>query len=314
MSGPEAKRRITCPRCGKIAPAMTYCIYCGARLPKATPPQPVTVRPTPRIPPAPPPTSMPRRAPGPPRTPAPPTVKISPPPAVPAQVKSDILKLMSDITKYHERKISLLDMFSSGGVSERVFKKLYDEYANKVEELLGLHSRKLDELKTEYEGKGKRLDDIKMTIEELEVRHKIGEVGSQKFNERINMLRTEETRLQNALKELKMNIDHLGRMFAQKSPREILDLDAKTRSFSDALGKLVEEGKISNEALDKIRPDIEKTLGFFDSLIGQRKKRERTLREQLETLQARYRVSEISIEEYETKKRELQEEIDKIWT
>jgi archaellum component FlaC len=92
---------------------------------------------------------------------------------------------MSDITRYHERKISLLDMFSSGGVSERVFKKLYDEYANKVEELLGLHSRKLDELKTEYEGKGKRLDDIKMTIEELEVRHKIGEVGSQKFNERI---------------------------------------------------------------------------------------------------------------------------------
>jgi len=257
---------------------------------------------------------MPRRAPGPPRTPAPPTVKISPPPAVPAQVKSDILKLMSDITRYHERKISLLDMFSSGGVSERVFKKLYDEYANKVEELLGLHSRKLDELKTEYEGKGKRLDDIKMTIEELEVRHKIGEVGSQKFNERINMLRTEETRLQNALKELKMNIDHLRRMFAEKSPREILDLDAKTRSFSDALGKLVEEGKISNEALDKIRPDIEKTIGFFDSLIGQRKKKERTLREQLETLQTRYRVSEISIEEYETKKRELQEEIDKIWT
>ncbi|MDH5441317.1 MAG: hypothetical protein OEZ48_15435 [Candidatus Bathyarchaeota archaeon] len=314
MSGPEEKRRITCPRCGRLAPAMTYCIYCGARLPKVMPPPQVTVRPTPQIPTVPPPATVPRRAPEPPRPTPPPTVKISPPPPAPAQVDSEILKLMSDITRYHERRISVLDMFSSGEVSGRVFKKLYDEYANKVKELLDFHARKLDELKTEYEGKGKRLDDIKMGIEELEVRHKIGEVDDQKFNERINMLRTEETRLQNALKQLKMNIDHLGRIFAGKSPREILDLDAKTRSFSDALGKLVEEGKISNEALDMIKPDIEKTLGFFDSLIGERKEKERTLREQLETLQARYRVSEISIEEYETKKRELQQEIDKIWT
>ena len=54
-------------------------------------------------------------------------------------------------------------------------------------------------------------------------------------------------------------------------------------------------------------------MKLFNSVIGERKKKEKVLREQLETLQARYRVSEISIEEYEKRKRELQEEIDKIW-
>jgi len=88
----------------------------------------------------------------------------------------------------------------------------------------------------------------------------------------------------------------------------------KARSCYDSLGKLVEEGKLTSETLNKIKPDIEKMLEFFDSIIKDRKEKERTLREQLETLQARYRLSEISIEEYEKRKREIQNEIDKIWT
>lgn len=294
---------------------MTYCIYCGARLPKITPPQRVRVPPAPtRIPPAPPPRPIPPRPPSAERAPSPPTVKISPPPVTAPEVKNEVLSLMSDITKYYERKISLLGLFSSGEVSERVLLKLYDEYTNKLTDLLKLRARKLDELKNDLEAKSKRLDDIKMAIEELQVRHKIGEVNTEKFNERINMLRMEEDRLQNTLKELEMNIDHLGKMLAEKPPREILNLDRKTRSCYDTLAKLAEEGKITNETLDKIKSDTDNMLEFFNSLIGGRKEKERTLREQLETLQARYRVSEISIEEYERKKREIQEEIDKVWT
>ena len=88
----------------------------------------------------------------------------------------------------------------------------------------------------------------------------------------------------------------------------------KARACYDALKDLMEKGKITDETLNKIKPDLEKTLEFFDLLIGKRKEKEKMLREQLETLQARYRLSEISIEEYERKKRELQEEIDKVWT
>jgi chromosome segregation ATPase len=62
-----------------------------------------------------------------------------------------------------------------------------------------------------------------------------------------------------------------------------------------------------------VKPDIEETLKFFDSLIKEHKEKDRTLREQLETLQTRYKLSELSIEEFERKKHELQTEIDKLW-
>jgi len=54
-------------------------------------------------------------------------------------------------------------------------------------------------------------------------------------------------------------------------------------------------------------------IEFIESLIKDRKEKEKKLREQLETLQTRYKLSELSIEEYERRKRELQAEIDKIW-
>jgi len=304
----EEERRITCPNCGKLVPAMVYCIYCGAKLPRVAPPEKVEA-PPPRTPLAPP--TPPTQ---PPRMPPPPTVRISPPPAAPPAVKSEILDLMSNITGYYDRKVSLLNLIKSEEISEKVFLKLYNEYTERLNDLQNLRARKIEELKRDLDGRNKRLDDITMTMEELEVRHKISEVDDQRFNERMNTLKTEGNQLQTLQKDLKMNLDHLEKPLAGKTPRDVLNLDMKARSCYDSLGKLVEEGKLTSETLNKIKPDIEKMLEFFDSIIKDRKEKERTLREQLETLQARYRLSEISIEEYEKRKREIQNEIDKIWT
>lgn len=260
----------------------------------------------------------PPRVPGPtqpPRAPTPPpSVRISPPPKGPPEAEGEILNLMSNITKYYERKASLLDLFKSQEVSDRVFLKLYGEYSDRLNDVLNRRTRKIEELRKDFEGKSKRLEGIKMAMEELEVRHKIGEMDTQRFNERMNSLKMEGNELQTVVRELKTELDHLEKPLTGKTARDVLDLDMKTRSCYEVLGKLVEEGKLQSETLEKIKPDIEKMLEFFDSIIKERKEQERTLGEQLETLQARYRISEMSIEEYERRKRELQEEIDKIWT
>jgi len=305
----EEERRVTCPNCGKLVPAMVYCIYCGAKLPRITPPEkveappPRTQMPTqpPRIPPLPPPSTPP------------PTVRISPPPTAQPAVKNEILDLISNITGFYDRKVSLLNLIKSEEISEKVFLKLYDEYTEKLNDLQNLRTRKTDELKRDLDGKMRRLEDIKAAMEELEVRHKINEVDDQRFNERMNVLKTEGNQIQTLVKDLKINLEQLEKPLAGKTPRDILNLDVKARSSYEALGKLVEEGKLTNEALNKIKPDIEKMLDFFDSIIKDRKEKEKNLREQLETLQTRYRLSEISIEEFEKRKRGVQEEIDKIW-
>ena len=298
MFGQEEERRIRCPKCGKMAPAMTYCIYCGARLPKV---ESVEVR---GLQPQPAPSRLPA---------APPTVKISPPTKMPPKVHGEIVNLMSDITRYCERKIALLDLFRSGEVSEKVFLKLYDEYSHKLSDLLRERSRKMEDLKSDLESKVKSIDDVKMSIEELEVRHKIGEVDDLKFNEKMRILRMERNRLEGLVKDLKEALNRLERLFSDKSPREVLGFDSKVRMCHQELEKLVEDGRLSEDNLEKVKSDLEEMMKLFNSVIGERKKKEKVLREQLETLQARYRVSEISIEEYEKRKRELQEEIDKIW-
>lgn len=302
--------RIVCPNCGKRVPAMVYCIYCGTRLPK---PVPRTVPPPPPAAPAPSRAQLPVPSPIPSRIPPPARFPPSVPPPPPPPVKDEIQELMSNITKYYERKVSLLEMLRQGEVSERVFLKLYNEYTEKVNDLLNTRIRKVEGLRRDLEEKNKRFEDVSFTLEELEVRHKIGEIDDQRFAEKSGNLRGEESRLQTTVKDLKAKLSRLDKMFADKAPHEILTWDKKVRDCYEALDRLVEEGRLSRESLGKIKPDMEETLSFLDSIIGERKEKEKKLREQLETLQARYRVSEISIEEYERKKREIQDEISKIW-
>jgi len=304
--------RIRCPSCGKNVPAMKYCIYCGAKLPPAPPsvarptapaPAPAPARPTPTtVPPPFPPTVPP---------PAPPSPQVVAPPV---STESEIVNLMSGITSLYERKTSLLDIFQAGAVSEKVFLKLYNEYTSKLADLQNTRIRKMEELRGRLDDRNKRLNEVVLSLEELEVRYKIGELDLSAFSQRAEKLRTEERDLRDAVKSLRMNVEHLEKMLGGKKPREVHDFEMKTKMSYEALQKRVEEGKISVETLNNLKSDVDEMVTFFDSLIRDRKENEKDLREQLETLQTRYKLSEVSVEEYERRKREMQDEIDKVWT
>jgi chromosome segregation ATPase len=137
--------------------------------------------------------------------------------------------------------------------------------------------------------KNVRLSEVAMKLEELEVRHKVAEIDTNLYSQEAEKLRAEERELTGSVKTLKTNIESLERMLADKKPGEIRDLETKLRSYDSALEKLAEEGR-------------------------ERKEKEKELREHLETLQTRYKLSELSIEEYERKKRELQTVIDEMWS
>jgi chromosome segregation ATPase len=280
---------------------MKYCIYCGAKLPEATPPtikppQPVTLPPLP--PTIPPPVQSSQSG-----TP-------SPQPVVP---KDEITSLMSGIEALYERKISLLDLYRSGEISERVFLKLYNEYESKLSSFLKARETKVEELKGKLEERSKRLSEISMKLEELEVRRKVGEVDSNLYTQQADSLRAEERQLVMSSKALESSISSLESLLVGKRPSQIRDFENKLKACLSDFEKLVAEGKVSEETLKAVKPDINETIAFMDLLIKEHKERDRNLREQLETLQTRYKLSELSVEEYERRKRELQTEIDKIW-
>ena len=293
--------RVRCPSCGKLVPAMKYCIYCGAKLPQASPPvmKPPQRIPPPSLPPVtPPPVQPPKRA--------------APPPYA-MGVKDEIVNLMSGITALYMRKISLLELLQSEQVSERVFLKLYKEYSGKLKDFLNARAAKTEELRKKLEETNKRLSEISMNLEELEVRHKVGEVDSNVYTQRTEKLKADERELIEQAKILRANINSLENLLGDKRPSEIRDLETNLRTYQSTLEKMVKQGKITEETFKAVRPDIEKMFLTLGSLIKSLKEKDRNLREQLETLQTRYKLSELSIEEYERRKKEIQTEIDKLW-
>jgi len=296
--------RIRCPTCGKLAPAMKYCIYCGTKLQQAAPPTVEPPQPRPSIPPPVPPTT------------APPTAPVAPRPApqpAPAKVTDEVASLMSDITALYDRKVALLDMFESGEVSEKVFLKLYNEYSDKLSDSLRARTIMTEQMKGKLSDRNNRLSEVGMRLEELEVRQKIGEIDASAYSQRTENLKAEERELADSVKTLRTDTVRLEKILAEKKPSEIRDLEANLRTHHSAFRKLLDEEKISAETFNTVKPSIEETLKFLESLISKRKEKEKDLREQLETLQTRHKLSELSIEEYERKKRELQAELDKIW-
>ena len=293
------ERRTRCPSCGRMVPAMRYCIYCGVKLPQVSPPV--------SRPPSPPSSEIPAR----PRV-VPPTVREVRRPFFPG-AKSEIEQLMAGITTLYERKTSLLDLFQSGQVSERVFLKLYREYSGKLNDYLKARAAKLNELRSSLEEKRNNLSDIAMRLEELEIRAKVGEIDPATYSQKSEKLKIEERGLNETVNSLNADIKALENILGDRKPSEIRDLEAKLNSSKSALERMAEEGKVTRETLDLVKPDVEEMLKFLDSLIKDRKEKEKKLREQLETLQTRYKLSELSIEEYERRKRELQAEIDKVW-
>ncbi|MEM2455369.1 MAG: hypothetical protein QXN21_05455, partial [Candidatus Bathyarchaeia archaeon] len=278
--------RIKCPKCGKMVPAMRYCIYCGSQLPtvQQRPERPRPTEAPPLVPPL-----------------VPPPVQPSPATA-PIGIEGEVANLMSNISALYTRKIALFKMFQSGEVSEKVFLKLYSEYSGKLSDLLNTRVRKLEELRRRLDEVDRRLNEVALSIEELSVRYKIGEVDLSVFSQKSEKLKIEQRELEGMVKSIKVCLARLEKLLGDKTPSEIKNMESDLRTAYEAIKSMVSEGKISGEVLDAVRIDVEETIAFLDSLIRDRKEREKALKEELETLHARYKIGEISIEEYEKRK------------
>ena len=307
---------VNCASCGREVPKTLYCIYCGSALfttekepSKATavtrktveskpePIQPEQVVEMPEL-----------KVAAPPAEP-----KVEPKPKREAAVDPEVDELMDEFKKNYIWKVKLCGILCDDGVSEDVFTNLFEEYVNKINQLSQVRNERITYYRGDFEEKKTELEEAKRRLEELKVRTAIGQISSQELDAQLPELEEKIQSLTAETSRLDAQLSRLNDLMRGTSPKGIFDLEKTARHCLESLDPMITNGKIRNKLGNDLRKDLEAVLNVFDSIIGDKKQREKELRDELSTHEARYKVGEITISEFEAHKRRINAELEKIW-
>ena len=300
---------VTCANCGREVPKTLYCIYCGSALFKM---EPGTQAPSLKKTVEPKPEPVVKEAPEPEVVP-PPESEVKPEPSIEFAIEPEIDELMEQLKKNYIWKVRLCGVLCDNGVSEEIFAKLFEEYVNKINQLSQVRNERMAYYREDSDNKKTELEEAKRRLEELKVRVAVGQISSGELTAREPELEEKINGLAMETSNLDAQLARLTDLMRGSSPKDVYDLEKTARRCLGSLDTLMTSGKISNRLGDDLSKDLDVALDVFDGIIGDKKKREKGLRGELSTLEARYKVGEINISEFESHKRRINEELEKIW-
>jgi len=305
-----------CASCGREVPKTLYCIYCGSALFKMEQ-EPGRAAPSPErsaeqvlelIKPVR--TVEEALEPG----VAPPTgPQVGQGPSMEFAIDPDIDGLMEQLKNNYIWKVRLCGVLCDDGVSEEIFTRLFDEYVNKINQLSQVRNEKIAYYREDLGKRRAELDEVEKNLEELNVRVAVGQISSGELTAQTPELEGEIDRLTTETSKLDAQLARLNDLMRGASPKDIHDLEKTARRGLDSLDAMVTSGKVSSKLGNDLRKDLEAALNVFNGIIGDKKQMEKELRDDLSTLEARYKVGEINISKFEAQKRRINEELEKIW-
>lgn len=263
--------KIQCPSCGKLTVVSSFCTYCGEALEWHG----VKVKED--------------------------EVIIKGPSSKPAQehvAKSESMAEDSEVSKVIDQqatvygwRLKLVDMLINGEVSADVFTEVYRDYTQRIDVL---NKKRLEELK-KFEQK---YSEIVSRIEQLKLRHNVGEVSDRHYV-------TAKLEVEKELAKIRSKILILQNPFKVK----LADLPDFERSLTHRLERLEqvsEQNGIDSSLIDEVSHDFKKDL----ELVGSLMKDYIRIKKELEKLEVRYKVGEIREEDYIAEKQKLERELE----
>jgi DNA repair exonuclease SbcCD ATPase subunit len=283
---------ITCGNCGREVPRTLYCIYCGAPLLGLEVEERREIEESRVI------EEIER-------------VKMG---VVEAEeVRGDVEELMERLRDHYVWRLRLCSILCDGGVSGEVFRRLYEEYSEKIEILQGERERLFSKLREELEERRGRLEEARRRLEELNVRAAVGQIPMVEVEERTPKLRREIEELSGEVSRLEAQLSRLREVMGEMKPRELSMLEETARRCLNTLDRLVREGKMERELGERVRRELKETLRILEGVVGDKRRKEEELRMELSLLEARYKVGEITLSELEERKRRIEEELERLW-
>ncbi|UCH57846.1 MAG: hypothetical protein JSV18_02785 [Candidatus Bathyarchaeota archaeon] len=306
----------TCQKCGKEVPRTQFCIYCGYNLvERGRRPSLESSREEPPI-----------EAYKPPKIRPQPDVDDTsffsslydiykeerrPPPLIDLGVDPELTHLTKEMVKHHAWKVKLCELLMEEGLQERVFTNIYEGYQKEIAQLKERIEEKTASYRDQYEEKKAELEKTNLKLEELRVRVAIGELAESdllirtpSIRENINTIEKEITRLEKTTKQL--SNQPLG-----VTRQEQFEHEQTARKFIKDLDTMVEGGKLSRELAASLAEDFEDTINLFAGMVSDETERE--LRNELDVLEVRFKVGEITQSELDSLRSDVLSKLERFW-
>ncbi len=216
-----------------------------------------------------------------------------------------------ELLKYQIWRVKLCGIFSEQGMPTRVFTNIWEGYGDEVARLQSKIDESLRARKTGYEDKKAELENAKLKLDELKVRVAIGEISESDLLIRTPSIRADVESLEREVSRLEEQLKGEEAIHVGGSPREMFEHEQSARAFVSKIDDLIAEGKLSMELGKKLGSEMEEIREYFSSMVGDQG--EQDLRNELDTLEVRYKVGEITLSEYESLKREIVAKLERHW-
>ncbi len=303
----------TCSSCGKQTPKYQFCIYCGynllkdrGRILQASEEEHQTfepLEPTTRFVPED--TNF-----------SGPLVEGTMPPFPMAPIMepsedAQVTQTRRERLKYQIWRVKLCGIFSEQGMPTRVFTNIWDGYGDEVARLQRQIEESLRARKTSYDEKKAELENAKLKLDELRVRVAIGEVSESDLLIRTPSIRADVESLEREVSRLEEQRRGVEPKHVGGSPKEMFEHEHSARAFVNKIDSLISEGKLSMELGRRLGVEMEEIREYFSSKVGGQG--EQDLRNELDTLDVRYKVGEITLAELESLKREIVAKLERHW-
>ncbi|MHA2068114.1 MAG: hypothetical protein ACXABY_27450 [Candidatus Thorarchaeota archaeon] len=294
-----------CSSCGKQVPKYQFCIYCGYNIlkdrgrttqtiedehPTFEPPEPTT-------------NFVPEDT----NFSQPLAEGIMPPfPMTPVMEASKVApdtQARKELLKYQIWRVKLCSIFNEQGMSSRVFTNIWEGYGDEVARLQRKLEGSLRARKTSYEDKKAELENAKLKLDELRVRVAIGEISESDLLISTPRIRANVESLEHEVSRLREQLREEETKHSIGSPREMFDHEQSARVFVLKIDDLIAEGKLSMELGKRLGVEMEEIQEYFTSMVWDQG--EQNIRNELDTLEVRYKVGEITLGEFESLKQEI---------
>lgn len=203
---------------------------------------------------------------------------------------SEERKIVEQLANYLNWRHKLIELFLKGEASADVFLDLYKEYQGKIE---SINSRRL-ELISSLEN---RLSELTTRLEQLKVRHEIGEIPDKQYI-------TEKLSIDREISKIRPRIDVLRSFFNVKL-MEIPSYEGRLKSLRDQISGRGASLGLSEEDVKMVVDDLNETLNELQDF----KKLYERLKKELDKIELRYKIGELNDEEYQAAKQSIERQM-----